>query len=216
MRISELAGRTGVPVGTVKYYLRAGLLPPGEPTSATQAQYDEEHVARLGLIRALLGIGGLSIATARVVLAAVDDPDSSAHDTIGAAHSALPTRVGGEQPDLSQAQAHLQRWGWQVHDDSPAVVLLAQALNGLQAAGFATPDSLLDRYARAAAELGERDVADVPLGSPAEAVRYVVIGTLLLEPVLLALRRLAQEDVSARRLSNSLPAGPDPPAIMEL
>lgn len=72
---------------------------------------------------------------------------------------------------------------------------------GTAAAGFDTPDQLLDRYARAAHELGEQDVAEVPLDPPAEAVRYVVIGTLLLEPVLLALRRLAQEDVSRRSLS---------------
>lgn len=202
MRISELARRGGVPVGTVKYYLREGLLPPGRPTSATQAQYGEEHVTRLGLIRALLGTGGLSVATTRAVLAAVDNPELSAHDMIGAAHSALPTGVEDQRPDLTAAQAHLRRWGWQVRDDSPPVSVLAQALAALHAAGFDTPDRLLDRYARAAHELGEQDVAEVPMDSPNEAVRYVVIGTLLLEPVLLALRRLAQEDVSARRLSN--------------
>ncbi|MDQ4038940.1 MAG: MerR family transcriptional regulator [Actinomycetota bacterium] len=198
MRISELSRRAGVPVGTVKYYLREGLLPPGQPTSATQAQYSDEHVARLALIRALLRVGGLSISTAREVLAAVDDPALSMHDMIGAAHGALPTISSGERLDLGEAQAHLRRWGWQVHDDSAAVSVLAQSLQALHAAGFDTPDSLLDRYARAAHELGEQDVAEVPMDSPAEAVRFVVIGTLLLEPVLLALRRLAQEDVSTR------------------
>lgn len=90
MRISELARRSGVSVGTVKYYLREGLLPPGEATSATQAQYTDEHVTRLGLIRALLGPGRLSVAAARDVLAAVDDPELSAHQVIGAVHGALP------------------------------------------------------------------------------------------------------------------------------
>ncbi len=198
MRISELSRRSGVPVGTVKYYLREGLLPAGQPTSATQAQYGEEHVSRLALIRALLGTGGLSISTAREVLAAVDNPALSAHDMIGAAHCALPTPVDDQRPDLSEALAHLRRWGWQVHDDSPAVSILAQALQALHSAGFETPDSLLDRYARAAHEVGEQDVGDVPMDSPAGAVRHVVIGTLLLEPVLLALRRLAHEDVSVR------------------
>ncbi|GMA88788.1 hypothetical protein GCM10025868_40380 [Angustibacter aerolatus] len=47
-----------MPVATVKYYLREGLLPPGTPTSRTQAQYDEEHVRRLRLVRALLDVGG--------------------------------------------------------------------------------------------------------------------------------------------------------------
>lgn len=199
MRIAELSRRSGVPVGTVKYYLREGLLPAGEPTSATQAQYGEDHVSRLALIRALVGTGGLSIATTREVLAAVDDPELSAHDMIGAAHSALPLMGEDERPDLSVALGHLRRWGWQVHEDSPPVSGLAQALVALQAAGFDTPDTMLDRYARAAHEIGEQDVADVPTGAPVDAVRYVVIGTLLMEPVLLALRRLAQEDVSTRR-----------------
>lgn len=201
MRISELSRRSGVPVGTVKYYLREGLLPAGEPTAATQAQYSDEHVARLGLIRALLGVGGLSVAAAREVLAAVDDPTMSAHDMIGAAHGALPPRSADDRPGLGTALAHVRRWGWQVHDDTPAVILLAQALAALEAAGFDTPDSMLDRYAQAAHELGEQDVAEVPMDSPTEAVRFVVIGTLLMEPVLLALRRLAHEDVSTRRLS---------------
>ena len=58
--------------------------------------------------------------------------------------------------------------------------------------------------ARAAGELGEQDVAEVPETSVAEAVRFVVVSTVLLEPVLLALRRLAQEDASGRRS----PGGP--------
>lgn len=211
MRISELARRTGVPVGTVKYYLREGLLPAGEPTAATQAQYGEGHVARLGLIRALLGTGGLSISTARAVLAAVDDPVSSAHDTIGAAHCALPLVGDGPQPDLTEAGEHVRRWGWRVDDGSPALVRLAQALEALQAAGFETSADLLDRYARAAGELGEQDVADVPTGSVSEAVRYVVIGTLLLEPVLLSLRRLAHEDASRRRFA-AAPSAATPPS----
>ena len=199
MRISELSRRTCVPVGTVKYYLREGLLPSGELTSATQAHYDELHVSRLALIRALLGTGGLSISTAREVLAAVDNPALSARDMIGAAHSALPITVADERPDLSEALAHLRRWGWQVHDESPAVSVLAQALQALRLAGFDTSNSMLDRYAASAHEIGAQDVAEVPMDSAAEAVRYVVIGTLLLEPVLLSLRRLAHEDVSTRR-----------------
>lgn len=201
MRISELAQRAGVPVATVKYYLREGLLPAGVPTAATQAQYGEAHVARLALIRALLGTGGLSVARARAVLAAVDDPATSVHDALGAAHSALPAPVDGDRPDLTQARAHLRRWGWQVHQDAPALVLLAQALDALRDAGFDTPDAMLDRYARVAADLGEHDVAEVPIDSMSEAVRFVVIATLLFEPVLLALRRLAQEDASQRRFA---------------
>ena len=61
MRISALAAAAGLPVATVKFYLREGLLHPGVATSATQANYDDSHVRRLRLIRALTGPVGLSV-----------------------------------------------------------------------------------------------------------------------------------------------------------
>ncbi|HJQ89418.1 MAG TPA: MerR family transcriptional regulator, partial [Propionibacteriaceae bacterium] len=68
MRISELSSQTGVPVATIKFYLREKLLQEGIRTSATQAQYNESHVARLRLIRALLGPAGLSVTAAQRVI----------------------------------------------------------------------------------------------------------------------------------------------------
>ena len=205
MQISELARRSGVPVATIKYYVREGLLPQGELTGATRARYGEDHLERLGLIRALLGPGGLSVATARAVLEAVDTPATSVHQALGVAHRALPG-VGPDTPrDLEQARELLRRRGWQVADDSPALCALAGALEALRAAGAAPSEELLDRYADAAGEIGARDVADVPAGSLAETVRFVVVNTVLLEPVLLALRRLAQEDASNRRFGAAGP-----------
>ena len=94
MRISELSRESGVPVATIKFYLRERLLPDGVLTSATQAQYDETHVARLGLVRALIGAGGLSIAAARSRDQAIEDPPS---------FGARPARGrgdGGRSPEL--------------------------------------------------------------------------------------------------------------------
>ena len=199
MQISELARRAGVPVGTVKYYLREGLLPPGELTGATRARYGEEHVERLRLVRALLGPGGLSVARARDVLAAVDTPATSVHEALGAAHRALPGMGADVPADLDPARALVHRRGWRVAPDSPALRALAGALEALHSAGSTPPEALLDRYAEAAGRIGEQDVAEVPTGSVADAVRFVVVNTVLLEPVLLALRRLAQEDASRRR-----------------
>lgn len=201
MRISELARRSGVPVGTVKYYLRERLLSAGVRTSPTQAQYGEEHVARLALIRALLGTGGLSISTARDVLAQIDDPEISVNDLLGAAHCALPT-TSATGADVTQVRELLDRWGWEGSDETPAVGQLAGALEALAAAEFDVTPELLDRYARAAAEIAEGDVDNVPMHSPDAAIRHVVIGTLLLEPVLLALRRIAQGVASGRRFSD--------------
>jgi DNA-binding transcriptional MerR regulator len=72
MRMSELSGATGIPVPTVKFYLREGLLPPGVRSGPNQADYSEEHVRRLRLICALREVGGLSVAEVGTALGAVD------------------------------------------------------------------------------------------------------------------------------------------------
>ena len=72
MRISALSARSGVAVATIKFYLREGLLPPGTATATNQADYDETHVRRLRLIRALIDVGGVPVASARAVVEALD------------------------------------------------------------------------------------------------------------------------------------------------
>src|SRR4051794_38438941 len=95
MRISALSAATAVPVATIKYYLREGLLPPGAVTSPTQATYDADHVARLRLVRALVEVAGLSLAQVQDVLARLDDPPSSWHDLLGVAHAAATADPAG-------------------------------------------------------------------------------------------------------------------------
>jgi DNA-binding transcriptional MerR regulator len=199
MRIGELARRGGVPVGTVKYYLREGLLPPGELTSATQARYDEAHVARLNLVKALVGVGGLSIAAAGDVLRAIEDPPATVHELLGVTRP----KHASDDPDadpaaLARARALVDRWGWRIHPDTP-MAPLAAALDAAAMVGIADLDATLDRYAALMAELAAGDLAEVPVDDPGETVRFVVTATVLLEPLLLALRRLAQQDASARR-----------------
>ncbi len=192
MRISELARETGVPVATVKYYLREGLLHEGELTSATQARYDESHVARLRLVRSLLGGGGLSIAKARDVLAALDDQPTDSLDLIGVAAHAVRRPV--EVRPHPQVHALMERWGWPVAErDCREHQVLADALEALDAAGFESPPDVLDAYAAAMDDVARSEIAHIPTHSLAAAVRYVVLGVVLNEPVLLAMRRLAEQ-----------------------
>ena len=53
LKISELADRSDVSVGTIKYYLREGLLPEPVKTSRNMAYYPEDFVARIRLIKQL-------------------------------------------------------------------------------------------------------------------------------------------------------------------
>jgi DNA-binding transcriptional MerR regulator len=199
MRISELSSQTGVPVASIKFYLRGKLLHDGVRTSATQAQYDESHVVRLRLIRALLGPGGLSVAAAHRVIQAIEDPPASVHELLGVAAAAVarPSAGSDGQP---RVQELMQRWGWDMDQkDHLTYAALEDALRALEDAGFELPDGAIDFYLDHMRKIAEYEIDSVPTDSPTAAVRYVVLGTVLLEPVILALRRLAQQEASARR-----------------
>src|SRR5436189_5738479 len=53
LKISELAEASGVPVATVRHYLREGLLPEPVKTSRNMAYYPPEFVERIRLIKRL-------------------------------------------------------------------------------------------------------------------------------------------------------------------
>lgn len=198
MRISELSERSGVSVATLKYYLREGLLHPGVATGATTATYDVSHLERVRLIRALLESGGLSIAAARKVTDALDAPPPGRHALLGVAQYALSEDIGSSAP-APAADALLSALGWHVDDCAPARQELEAALAAASAGGLDPGRRDLTAYARAMHRVAEVDVRTIPRDSPAAALRQVVVGTVLLDPVLIALRRLAQEDVSSRQ-----------------
>ena len=52
LRIGQLAERVGVPVSTIRYYERRGLLRPDTRTDANYRLYDEGAVERLRFVRA--------------------------------------------------------------------------------------------------------------------------------------------------------------------
>ncbi|MGP4000955.1 MerR family transcriptional regulator [Streptomyces sp. 8N706] len=208
MRIGELSRRTRVTIPTIKYYVREGLLPAGQLTSPNQATYDASHERRLRLIRALLEVGGLSVAGVREVLAAVDDPAKPVHKVLGAATSGVTVRYGSEfsgegdgEPDRARTVVAelIARRGWTSSPSSPAAKALAGALDALQRLGHGDFVEVLDDYADAVEKIAEVDLGYV--GSRAavdDLVESVVIGTVLGEAVLTAMRRLAHADASAR------------------
>lgn len=207
MRISELARESGVPLATVKFYLREGLLPPGRRTSATQAVYGPEHLSRLRLVRALVDTGGLSLARTRAVLAGLESP--SLFDAVGQAHGAL-----GDEPDdvdTGRVAQLLARLGWTgVDERCPAARRLAASLAALEDVGLTMSEDHLLAYAAAARAAAEVDVASVSTDSPTDAVTTVVLGTVLREPVLLALRRLAQQSQAATAWAHGAGNGRSP------
>ncbi|MFJ9469023.1 MerR family transcriptional regulator [Streptomyces caniferus] len=204
MRIGELSRTTGVPVPTIKYYVREGLMPPGELTSPNQATYGEAHERRLRLIRALLDVGGMKVAEIAEVLTAIDDPVRPLHKVLGAAADRLGN-VGVEHDDTESAAAQavvadlVSRRGWRTHESDPAAADLSTALASMARLGHGAFVEVLDDYADAAEQVARADLGYVDRRvSVEDMVESVVIGTVLGEAVFNALRRLAHVDASAK------------------
>lgn len=203
MKISELSRATDVPVATLKYYLREGLLPAGLARSRTQADYDASHVERVRLIRALTGVGGLSLGATRRVLEAIAEPGSTRGDLLGAAQRALlgedfvaePADGGHLEEGSTRARAWLATMGWQVHPEDPVIDELDEAWVACDAAGLGLDEERMSAYAEAVLQIAHIDVSSVP-DDPSGAVRQVVLGTVLVDPVLSPLRRLAHQHVA--------------------
>lgn len=204
MRISELSTTSGVPVATIKYYLREKLLPEGERTSPTQASYGAAHVQRLGVIRALVD-AGVGIAGVRKVVGVLEEPPENPYDLLGAANAAVTPAVAADV-DLTAATALLERMGGSSDKCFPdQIAAVAQALAALDRAGFTVPDRVMDSYLTHLSAIAEAELAATPDTSIEDAVRYVVLGTALVEPLILALRRVAEQVAASRRFGVTSP-----------
>lgn len=210
MRISELSSRSGVPIATIKYYIREGLLPAGRPVAANQADYDEAHLRRLRLVRALVAERGLPVSTAADVLAVLADTaegtgdGADVHRVLGRVFGAMDTARDREHAPSDAGLAEVRRlvaeMGWRVHPRSAAATALARALDALGRLGVRFDSRVLLPYARLAERTAEVDLdllAAAPAGS--DLAEHAVLLTVLLDPALLVLRRLAQEHHSAAR-----------------
>ncbi|MEV5413681.1 MerR family transcriptional regulator [Thermopolyspora sp. NPDC052614] len=233
MRISELSAASGVPIPTIKYYLREGLLPQGETTAATRAQYGERHLHRLRLIRALLEVGRLPLASIRQVIAAVEDESLPVHEMLGTAHYALGPKPGhkpGPKPgpkteplgDAEDDPAARERWReahaevdrllaaleLRVSADAPTRDELAHNLIAMRRLGLPGTAEALMPYAEAALRLvRDYEMGTIPFDGPRDqAVESIVLGTVMYGRAFDVLRRIAHESESARLLKSRPPS----------
>ncbi|MGW3644800.1 MerR family transcriptional regulator [Streptomyces sp. NPDC000878] len=210
MRLAELSERSGVSTATIKYYLREGLLAPGRQINTTTSEYDEGHLRRLRLVRALIQVGRIPVATAREVLGHVDDESLGRTIRLGAALWALPqgTEPDEEDPAVVAARREVDRLltslGWETARElsplSPVHRSLVVAVAALIRLGYPWDAELMAPYAELMHQVARRDLDYLEThASDAERVETAVAATVLFEPVLTALHRLAQEEESARR-----------------
>lgn len=194
-----MCSRTGVTATTMKYYLREGLVHRGERVESNQTAYDESHVHRVKLVRALIETGGLSIAVAKQVLATLDSDETSLAHTFEAAQHALGVggASGGEATPAARARisALADEHQWQTTPENPGFDVAARALDAFSTIGFAPSDEFLDAYASAASTIAHADLlALMTRTRPDLVAELMVVGTVLGDALIAGLRRLAQEN----------------------
>ncbi|MGW7205288.1 MerR family transcriptional regulator [Streptomyces sp. NPDC054837] len=210
MRLAELSERSGVSTATIKYYLREGLLAPGRQINTTTAEYDEEHLRRLKLIRAMIQVGRVPVATVREVLGHVDDDSLPRAMRLGAAVWAMPQVPEPDADDefvrgaRASMEELLQTLGWSnaqaLTTISPSFRSLVVATAALRRLGYDWDPETLVPYARLMHQVAELDMEFMESRvSEAEKAEVAVLGVVLVEPMLRALHRLAQEEESTRR-----------------
>jgi DNA-binding transcriptional MerR regulator len=194
-QLSELSRRTGVPVRTLRSYLRMEFLP-------AVPEYDESHVRRVALIRTLLDVGGLSYAAIRQIVQLIDTSRPPLHELLGAVQYALPAR-GSVSHDQEWERARdrasrlAEQRGWRVNPKNPAWHTLTQVLVACEWLEQQDLLRLLESYAEALERVVAVEVQLLRDQPDAEsAATSMVSGTVLGDVALSALRRLLHEHFS--------------------
>jgi DNA-binding transcriptional MerR regulator len=198
MRIGELSRRSGLPVPTIKFYIREGLLPPGRPIGPKQADYDESHERQLRLVVALLEVGRLSVATIRALLDAVGTGEHaiSLPEVLDVVNSSLSSSRRVEDNEHHARARELvteliHGRGWRLNGEDSLIDVVAT----LERVGHGEFMQLLDNYAQAAQLVAEADLAYVTRsGRHDQIAESVLISTVLGGALFASLRRIAEVD----------------------
>lgn len=212
MRISELVDASGVPLATVKYYLREGLLHPGRLLTARMAEYDESHVRRLHLLRVLREVGDVPVERLRELVRAAEDEGLTVHEMFAHAADALAPRPT-EVPDpgfRGVADALIAQAGWTgVRTESVDRDNLAAVLEAIMSQGTHPPDPAeAIPYLEAADRIARYEIAHLDATRGREGLlEEMVVGQVVFGELLMTLRRLAEEHHSKARFDSEEPAG---------
>lgn len=201
MQLKELSNATGTSPASIKFYLREGLLPPGQSVHATRASYTTEHVKRLELIRALRQIVGLNLDQIRSIVTLADD---------GVPHLALLAQVQRVVLNLEPAVGDVERTaaadavvimrGWpDVRSDARDA--LDRHVAAMQHVGIDLPLELLDRYSGAVDAIASLDLELTAAGDDVnDIILTAAVGMHMHSQLMLKLLAVAQASHAIRTL----------------
>ncbi|MBT2249757.1 MerR family transcriptional regulator [Arthrobacter sp. BHU FT2] len=206
MQLKELSNETGTSPASIKFYLREGLLPPGQSVHATRARYTASHVKRLELIRALRQIIGLNIGQIRSIVQLADD---------GAPRLALlahvqrvvlnlePLEGTGHHTAAADAIVRMRNWPDARSDARDALDRHIAVMEGL---GISLPLELLDRYSRAVDSIAGLDLELTTAESDInDVILTAAVGMHMHSQLMLKLLALAQASHAIRSLDANGP-----------
>jgi DNA-binding transcriptional MerR regulator len=199
MLVSELAERADVPLATVKYYLREGLLPPGATTGPRRAEYGERHLRRLRVLRLLREVGGVPVTSLRQVVDALDDEALPVHETMTLVADVISTNPGPDDVDpesLAVVDAVLEAIGWDgvraESMDRRRLASLVTLLNGPGPLGASI--EVLTFYAGIADQLARAEIALLDhTAERSHLLEQMVTGSVVFGQVFELLRQLGHE-----------------------
>jgi DNA-binding transcriptional MerR regulator len=198
MLVSELAERADVPLATVKYYLREGLLPAGETTGPRRAEYGDEHLRRLRVLRLLREVGGVPVTSLRQVADALDDDTLPVHDVMTLVADVITAgpSIDTEPASLEIVDEVLESIGWHgVRAESVDRLRLAALVSLLNGPGpLGASADVLAFYAGLADQLARAEVALVDHATErSELLEQMVTGSVVYGQVFELLRQLGHE-----------------------
>lgn len=206
-RISDLAHLTGVPLATIKYYLREGLLPQARRLTPRLSEYDDTHVRRLALLRVLRGAGRVPVDGLQALVEAVARP-GSIHELFAVATDATartPGEAGELRPVARQiADQLIAQAGWDhVRADAPDRENLAAAIEQVAAYDSHPRDpSEMAPYLKFADDIARFEIGNLDdTKDRVGLLEEMIVGQVVFGEVLAILRRLAEEHHSFERFS---------------
>jgi DNA-binding transcriptional MerR regulator len=194
LKISELADRSDVSVGTIKHYLREGLLPEPVKTSRNMAYYPEHFVERIRLIKQLQEERFMPL---RVIKSMLDDEPERARALVELEDRILEHALKGEEKTRVSAPEVRKRF------DLPQEVL-----DRLGELGVVTPSSL--GYSASDVDILEA-ISRFRAGGYSEKIGFTVYDTVRYKR---ALEELVKEEV--RVLTERLAGEKTPEEVVQL
>jgi DNA-binding transcriptional MerR regulator len=146
MTIDELARRTGMTVRNIRAHQSRGLLPPPQVVGRT-GYYDQDHVARLELIKEMQADGFNLGAIARLL----EGVGESSGEVLGFAR-AVRAPFEDEEPEILHEDEIANRWGGEA---DASLFERAEQLGLLRPLGAGRYEVVSPRVLRAGSELAE-------------------------------------------------------------